>query len=589
MHTTDPDLEGGTAHLIRRDPFLAYQLGRNLNYREFRPRDGAMLAGVGSLAGPMVDGSTAKITANNQLSCLGCHNLPSGTPGGGTNFSKDSGFGRNAPHYFGAGVVEMLALQTREKILREVDLDGDGWVAAAEAQAAPPRALVSNVPGEPALDFGTCRLDGGTTGAPQLDPIFRVWYGLEQPNGAIEVAPDATAIDGVQATHFNFEMVVWGWGQRVPVAALNPTNRAFFWDPAAAHSNLEAHDPSTLDDPDGDGVSRPTLAGAVQFPATHRAPDAGASLHALGFSEDDPDGDGVLNEISEGDLDLAEWFMLHIPRPAFAGTRSEYLRGMRLMQRASCTTCHVPDWEIDAEGGGLAGDRRLFDLAVAWNEERGRLEGRLDARFDRVGEDFAPRREAFRVRGLFSDLRQHDMGDDLAELAFDGNVNRVWRTPPLWGVGSGFPWGHDGRSLTLDDVIRRHGGEAEASRSAYLAMRPAVRDQLLRFLSKLVLYDIETVPTDVDGDGSIEEHFVVQGVDTGVERFNAEWLFETPVRIQGSVLNTDGVLVRSAAATNLAEAYGLHLPYRIDSDLDGWPDVWDVAPHTPGVRDGARN
>jgi hypothetical protein len=28
-------------------------------------------------------------------------------------------------------------------------------------------------------------------------------------------------------------------------------------------------------DPDGDGVSAPTLAGAIQFPATHRAPDPG--------------------------------------------------------------------------------------------------------------------------------------------------------------------------------------------------------------------------------------------------------------------------------------------------------------------------
>ena len=40
--------------------------------------------------------------------------------------------------------------------------------------------------------------------------------------------------------------------------------------------------------------------------------------------------------------------------------------------------------------------------------------------------------------------------------AYDGNRNTVWRTAPLWGVGSGFPWGHDGASLTLEDVILRH-------------------------------------------------------------------------------------------------------------------------------------
>ena len=29
VHTDDPSLEGGTSYLIQRDPFLAYQLGRN--------------------------------------------------------------------------------------------------------------------------------------------------------------------------------------------------------------------------------------------------------------------------------------------------------------------------------------------------------------------------------------------------------------------------------------------------------------------------------------------------------------------------------------------------------------------------------
>jgi hypothetical protein len=53
VHTTDPSLEGGTAYLIQRDPFLAYQLGRNLNFREFRHRDGALLVNVSR--GPVVD------------------------------------------------------------------------------------------------------------------------------------------------------------------------------------------------------------------------------------------------------------------------------------------------------------------------------------------------------------------------------------------------------------------------------------------------------------------------------------------------------------------------------------------------------
>ena len=37
---------------------------------------------------------------------------------------------------------------------------------------------------------------------------------------------------------------------------------------------------------------------------------------------------------------------------------------------------------------------------------------------------------------------------------------------------------------------------------------------------------------------------------------------------------------------NIAQAYGLSLPLRVDSDLDGWPDVWDHAPSLPGYKDG---
>ena len=589
VHTTDPALEGGTAHLIQRDPFLAYQLGRNLNLREFRHRDGAVLKNVGGFGGPMLDGDTAKITTNNHLGCASCHNLPNGNPGGGTNFSKDSGYGSNAPHYYGGGIVELHAIQTRQKLLDQVDGDGDGWISAAEAALAPARSLVEPAPGAAPRDFGTFRLGGGSSGRPQLDGIIRTWYGLETSPGVIEIAPGADRIDGASATHFNFESVVWGWGQRTPPSALNPTNRAFFWDPMLTHTNLESHDPSTLDDPDGDGVSEPTLSGAIQFPATHRAPDAGARMHPLGFSLDDPDGDGHLTEISEGDLDLAEWFMLNAPRPAFAGTPSEYASGVALMDSIGCTDCHVADWWIDAANGSLAGDRRLFDLDVTWNHGAKRLEGEFVPLYTRSGTDHVADRGAFEVVGLFTDLRHHDMGDDFAELAFDGNVNRVWRTAPLWGVGSGFPWGHDGQSLTIDHAIRRHGGAAAASRAAYAQLGDMQRLQLLAFLTKLVLYDIESLPTDVDGDGSIASSFVVQGIDTGVERFNAEWLFQTPVRIQGMVMNSEGLAIRSAAALNMDAAYGLDLPYRRDGDLDGWPDVWDVAPTVRGYRNGRSN
>jgi len=579
IHDPDPTAQGATGALIRRDPFLAYQLGRNLNFREFRTRDG-VFSTIGNLGGPMPDGTTAKITANNQLSCSGCHNLPQGTPGGGVSFHKDGGFSRNSPHYFGAGLVEMIALQTRAQIISVCDTNGDGWIDVAEATSAP--ALdVEPYPGGPKVNFGSMALSGGATGVPNLNNIFRVWF-VDATGSPVT---GASEVDGIATVGFNFHMVVWGWGQGPGRSALNPTNRAFYWDPANAHGGLQSFDPSTTNDPDGDGVSLATIPGAIQFPVTHRAPDDGSAMDALGFSRADPDGDLYMNEISEGDLDLAEWFMLNIPRPAFAGSKKNFIRGVGLMERMKCTTCHQPRWDLKPQDTTFDGDRRLFDLNVTWHKGAQRLEGALKPLYTKVGLDYTPNRSGFAVEGIFSDFKHHDMGDGFKETDYGGVENTLWRTPFLWGVGSGFPWGHDGQSLTIEDAILRHDGEGASSKIAFQSASARDRARLLRFLSNLVLYDIESLPSDLDGDGAISPNFVVAGMDTGTERFNAEWLFQTPLQIQGPV-TVAGNVIRSFAGTNIDAAYQQLAPYRVDADSDGWPDIWDAAPGVPGYKDG---
>ena len=82
---------------------------------------------------------------------------------------------------------------------------------------------------------------------------------------------------------------------------------------------------------------------------------------------------------------------------------------------------------------------------------------------------------------------------------------------------------------------------------------------------------------------------MVAGMDTGVERFNAEWLFRVPLQIQGAFQNTDGVTVRSNAGVNNTQAYGELLRFRRDQDGDGWPDVIDNCPTTAGFKDGCNN
>jgi hypothetical protein len=55
-------------------------------------------------------------------------------------------------------------------------------------------------------------------------------------------------------------------------------------------------------------------------------------------------------------------------------------------------------------------------------------------------------------------------------------------------VGSTSPYGHDGRSINLDQVIRRHGGEAEEAQRAYLKLKSRDQYAIQAFLQTLVLF-----------------------------------------------------------------------------------------------------
>ena len=108
------------------------------------------------------------------------------------------------------------------------------------------------------------------------------------------------------------------------------------------------------------------------------------------------------------------------------------------------------------------------------------------------------------------------------------------------------------------------------------------------FLNSLVLYQTDQLPCDLNGDGKISRNFKVQGMDTGLERFNPEWLFKIPAKIEGPMNNVRGEPINSYAVVNIRECYGLNLPYLIDSDGDGFPDVIDPEPFKAGYRDGVR-
>ena len=108
----------------------------------------------------------------------------------------------------------------------------------------------------------------------------------------------------------------------------------------------------------------------------------------------------------------------------------------------------------------------------------------------------------------FTDLLLHDMGPGLADnLGFGNASGAEWRTAPLWGLGLSAcvtggvtnPTGnqgddvcspdasylHDGRARTIEEAILWHGGEGEASRTAYQSLSASDQAALLKFLTSL--------------------------------------------------------------------------------------------------------
>lgn len=84
------------------------------------------------------------------------------------------------------------------------------------------------------------------------------------------------------------------------------------------------------------------------------------------------------------------------------------------------------------------------------------------------------------------------MGPGLDDGVAEGSAgSREWRTAPLWGIGLAqkvnpqATFLHDGRARTLDEAIRWHGGEAEGSRLAYLALPKQQQRDLLKWLQQL--------------------------------------------------------------------------------------------------------
>ena len=430
---------GSSVYLIQRDPFRAIVRGRQVFQRKFTQAQGA---------GPRTgDGSgdiesDASIGAGLADSCASCHGRPQGAAGfGGDVFTRPDG--RDAPHLFGIGLVEMLA--------DEMSADLRRIRASALTEASTRGATVVAPLRTRGIDFGVLRAfpDGtlDTAGVDGVDPDLRV-----RPFFA-------------EGSAFSI--------------------RAFLVGAFDAEMGLEAVDPDLLAASQGGRATTP--AGLLLDGTQDRIGPPPAAHATL-----DPDLDGVRDEVPTSLVDYTEFYLLNYFAPAVSTREPEEAkRGLETFRDIGCATCHVPNLE-------LRHDRRVADVETRFDTRNGnpfnQLYATAAARFDVVDDGTGlpplcrPSGAPFQVRGLFSDLKRHDLGPNFHEEQFDGSIVREFVTEPLWGVASSGPYGHDGRSPSLEAVILRHGGEAQAARDAYSGLPDAHRKRVLALLQSLVLF-----------------------------------------------------------------------------------------------------
>ena len=105
----------------------------------------------------------------------------------------------------------------------------------------------------------------------------------------------------------------------------------------------------------------------------------------------------------------------------------------------------------------------------------------------------------------YTDLLLHDMGEGLADNRPDFEATgQEWRTPALWGLGLSqtvLPYStylHDGRARTPEEAILWHGGEAQTSKEAFVAMDEGDRAALVLLPQVPIMYGVWVQDLSID-------------------------------------------------------------------------------------------
>jgi hypothetical protein len=192
----------------------------------------------------------------------------------------------------------------------------------------------------------------------------------------------------------------------------------------------------------------------------------------------DADGDTVVNEVIIGEVSALEIFVTtqETPRQLAMGPMEQ--AGLRTFRRMGCADCHRPTMKTESS-------ELTYSFPEVADDPAQNVFFTVDL------SDGPPAFEQTKQGGIvvpmFSDLKRHDMGDELAE-DFHGasdQQNSEFITAKLWGVADTAPYLHDGRALTLNEAILMHGGEAAKASGSYRGSGDTEKNNILRFLRTL--------------------------------------------------------------------------------------------------------
>ena len=192
----------------------------------------------------------------------------------------------------------------------------------------------------------------------------------------------------------------------------------------------------------------------------------------------DADRDGVVNELLPGEISALEIFLATMEPPTREKTDRMAQRGFKYFQDIGCAACHRP---------GLQTESRYLGFSYPEVQADPEQNSFYWVDLSRGPSRFRQSEAKGIVVELFSDLKRHDMGPELAESFHNASDKRnaEFITAKLWGVADTAPYLHDGRALTLFEAIRLHGGEAQGARDAFLYLPDDNQTALITFLRTL--------------------------------------------------------------------------------------------------------